>query len=249
VSKIYDALEHASRTKDLGNLSEQADVPKVSLPSPLSNEPYLEMEQEMIDLYQVITAALPDIHHRSVLIIGSRSNEGTSTIARQLAKSVSLRMEKSVLLIDLDRSRPDLHVYTNSRKTANDGDNTVQTGASAEKALCQVEDSSLYVMPLFQQTMLSQRTLETVKTGAFWEPLKERFDLLIIDSPPATLFPDGMGLVSQVDGVILVVEAEKTRWQVALNVKEKILQHRGNLLGVVFNKRQFYIPNFIYKYL
>ena len=58
-----------------------------------------------------------------------------------------------------------------------------------------------------------------------------------------------MGLVSQVDGVILVVEAEKTRWQVALNVKEKILQHGGNLLGVVFNKRQFYIPNFIYKYL
>jgi Mrp family chromosome partitioning ATPase len=248
VSKIYDALEHASRTKDSGSLSSQVDVPSVSLPVPPSNEHYLDMEQEMISLYQVITAALPDINHRSVLLIGSRSNEGTSTIARQLAKSVSLRMEKSVLLIDLDRSRPDLHVYTNTKKS-NGEDNKVDAGDSPEKALCQVEDSSLYVMPLFQQTMVSPRTLETFKTGAFWEPLKDRFDLLIVDSPPASLFPDGMGLVSQVDGVILVVEAEKTRWQVALSVKEKILQHGGNLLGTVLNKRKFYIPDFIYRHL
>ena len=248
MSKIYDALEHASRTKDSGSLSGQVDVPSVSLPVPPSNEHYLEMEQEMINLYQVITAALPDTIHRSVLFIGSRSNEGTSTIARQLAKSVSLRMKKSVLLIDLDRSRPDLHVYTNINKQ-DDVKKNLKIEDSPEKALCQVEDSSLYVMPLFQQTMMSPRTLETVKSGAFWEPLKERFDLLIVDSPPATLFPDGMGLVSQVDGVILVVEAEKTRWQVALTVKEKILKHNGNLLGTVFNKRNLYIPDFLYKRL
>jgi Mrp family chromosome partitioning ATPase len=248
VSKIYDALEHASRNKDLGNLSGQVDVPSVSLPISSSDDPYLEMEQEMISLYQVITAALPDTNHRSVLMIGSRSNEGTSTIARQLAKSVSLRMEKSVLLIDLDRSRPDLHVYTNFKTERAQNDETAREGTS-EKGLCQVEESSLYVMPLFQQTIVSPRTLETVRSGAFWEPLKERFDLLIVDSPPATSFPDGIGLVSFVDGVILVVEAEKTRWQVALNVKEKILQHGGNVLGMVFNKRKLYIPNFIYKYL
>ena len=63
------------------------------------------------------------------------------------------------------------------------------------------------------------------------------------------LFPDGPALVSQVDGVILVVEAEKTRWQVALSAKEKIIKSGGTILGTVFNKRKYYIPEYIYKYL
>jgi Mrp family chromosome partitioning ATPase len=50
-----------------------------------------------------------------------------------------------------------------------------------------------------------------------------------------------------VDGVIFVVEAEKTRWPVALAAKEKIVSHGGNILGMVFNKRRFYIPEFVYR--
>jgi len=137
-----------------------------------------------------------------------------------------------------------LHVYAGLKPVEDVGSET-----STQTALCQVEESSLYVMPLFQKTMMTPRTLDSAKGNVFWEPLKERFDLIIVDTPPATMFPDGLAIVSQVDGVILVVEAEKTRWQVALNVREKIEKHGGNILGIVFNKRKFYIPDFIYKYL
>jgi len=50
-----------------------------------------------------------------------------------------------------------------------------------------------------------------------------------------------------VDGVVLVVEAEKTRWQVVESLKEKIENSGGNILGMVFNKRRFYIPENIYR--
>jgi Mrp family chromosome partitioning ATPase len=83
----------------------------------------------------------------------------------------------------------------------------------------------------------------------FWEALRDRFDMIILDTPPATIYPDGLAMVRQVDGVILVVEAEKTRWPVALRVKEKITKNGGNLLGIVFNKRRFYIPEWLYKRL
>ena len=78
---------------------------------------------------------------------------------------------------------------------------------------------------------------------------KDRFDLIIIDTPPATLFPDGLALVRQVDGVVLVFEAERTRWPVTLSVKKNILKNGGKILGVVFNKRRFYIPQWLYKWL
>ena len=245
MSKIYDALEHAGREKKA--FEEPLRPPTVMLPK-TRGKPDVDMDQEMLSLYQTITASLPAVDHPSVLVIGSRSNEGASTVARQLARTVSLRLERRVLLIDLDRSRPDLHIYETPRHQE-DADKVVDGSDSLERSLRRVEESSLYVMPLFERTMLTPRTLDSVRGGSFWAPLKERFELIIVDSPPATMFPDGPGIVSQVDGVIFVVEAEKTRWQVALAAKEKIMKHGGNILGIVFNRRRYYIPRFIYRRL
>jgi protein-tyrosine kinase len=250
MSKIFDALEHAQRQTIVGERPAEPR-PSLSVSLPVNGRPgktELEMEEEMISLYQTITSLLPRVDCPSVLFIGSQSNEGTSTVARQLAKAVSLRMAKSVLLIDLDRSRPDLHVYGGLRPEAS-AEEAGKNDQSSESAMYQVEESSLFVMPLFQRTVVTPRTLDSIKGGGFWEPLKERFDLVIVDSPPATRFPDGLGVVSQVDGVIMVVEAEGTRWQVALSVKDKILKSGGNILGIVFNKRKYYIPEFIYRHL
>ena len=54
-------------------------------------------------------------------------------------------------------------------------------------------------------------------------------------------------MASMVDGTVLVVEAEKTRWPVAVNVKERIKQSGGKVLGIAFNKRQYYIPGWLYR--
>ncbi len=128
MSKIYDALEHAR--KERSDFGEPLPPPSVSLPV-RAGEPEVDLEQEMISLYQTITASLPTVDHPSVLFVGSRSNEGTSTVARQLARTVSLRLEKSVLLIDLDRSRPDLHVYVTSKKNKEDADGTADPGGDS----------------------------------------------------------------------------------------------------------------------
>ena len=104
----YDALEHAEEKR---RSSKNLSVLRRSCSLPTRGEPDVDMDQEMLSLYQTITASLPAVDHPSVLVIGSRSNEGASTVARQLARTVSLRLERRVLLIDLDRSRPDLHIY------------------------------------------------------------------------------------------------------------------------------------------
>ena len=83
----------------------------------------------------------------------------------------------------------------------------------------------------------------------FWEAAKEKFDLVLIDSAPASASPDGIGLSRFADGVVLVLEAEKTRKPVAENLKNRILQNGGNLLGMVFNNRRYHIPDFVYKRL
>jgi protein-tyrosine kinase len=244
MSKIYEALEIARKKRIIPDKPIEKPLPKAYSRS--GDGP--DLDEEMLTLYQNITGLLPDVARPVVLVIGSHSNEGASTVSRQLAKTASLRLGKAVLLIDLDRSRPEFQVFVDVAPESN-LEEVIRTDAPVEKTFCQVEDSSLYVMPLFQQSRLDPRTLDSAKDENFWAHLRDRFDLIIIDTPPATIFPDGISLVRQVDGVILVFEAERTRWPVALNVKEKILQHGGKILGVVFNKRRFYIPEWLYKRL
>jgi protein-tyrosine kinase len=250
MSNIYEALEKARKSVHVV----EAPIGPQRTPENGKNgnglrsvldDPFPEMEEEMVALYHMITSSLPGIEHRSVLFVGCDSNTGTSTVARQLGRTASLRMDKNVLLMDLDRSRPDLHVYAglNPERTI---DEVIKDGEPIDRAMCQVDESSLYIMPLFRTSVLTPRTVESAKDEGLWKPLKEKFDLIIVDAPPATVFPDGPGLVSQVDGVVLVVEAEQTRWPVALSVKEKLIKSGGNILGIVFNKRSFYIPRWLY---
>lgn len=244
MSKIYEALEYARNKRMIPEKPIEVPLPKTYR----TPETDISLENEMLSLYQNISTLLPDVAHPVVMFIGSHSNEGTSTVARQLAKASSLRLGKAVLLIDLDRSRPEFQVFVDVAPEC-DLEDVIRTDKPVEKAFCQVEDSSLYVMPLFQQSSLNPKTLDSAKNAAFWESLKDRFDMIILDTPPATLFPDGLALVRQTDGVVLVVEAEKTRWPIASSVKEKIVKNGGNVLGIVFNKRRFYIPEWLYKRL
>ena len=50
-----------------------------------------------------------------------------------------------------------------------------------------------------------------------------------------------------VDGVVLVVQAERTKREVVQRSMESIANFQGNILGVVLNRKKYYIPEFLYR--
>jgi Mrp family chromosome partitioning ATPase len=79
--------------------------------------------------------------------------------------------------------------------------------------------------------------------------LREKFSLVLFDSPPLAESSDALIIVPVADGVIMVIEAEKTRWQVAESARERMAMQGANILGVILNRRRFHIPRFIYRLL
>jgi len=110
-------------------------------------------------------------------------------------------------------------------------------------------DSRFLVCPVSKLGGSLTEVLGSPHLESFFDKLKQHFDFILIDSPPVTHSAVGLALVHKVDGVLLVVEAEKTRWSVARHVKNRLIIAQGNLLGVILNKRRYYIPSFIYKWL
>jgi Mrp family chromosome partitioning ATPase len=79
--------------------------------------------------------------------------------------------------------------------------------------------------------------------------LRKEFDYLLMDAPPLTAFADAMVLGRLVDGVVLVLEANETRREAALQVTDSLRKSKIPVLGAVLNNRTFPIPAALYKRL
>lgn len=249
MSKIYEALEQAEKERkelEPANVLPEAEPGKTE-----ENEVYsleMEMEEEMLNLYHTIESLLPDRKKRVIVFLGSSEGEGTSTIAREFARVAIMTLGQNVLLVDADRHNPTQHFFCNVSPEFC-LDDAIQSGDGPEKALYQVGKSSLFVSLVSRNSTSAVNIFDSPQFDHLWESLKERFDLILVDSPPATVSSDGFTMFRKADGVVIVVEADKTRWPVVQSVREKVVQHGGSVLGLVLNKRKYYIPEFIYRRL
>lgn len=205
--------------EDLSNKTEPTRIESLQFNSSVtsSSSKKLTMEKEMVVLYQSIDLLLPALPKRVIQFIASRPGEGTSTIARQFASIAVTKFNKSVLILELNDNHEAIYKITNS-------------------------NSSISFNLIYQQdTMVNASIVKKhIDNG--------KVDLIVIDSESAaTSSHQWLAVSAIVDGVVLVVEAENTRWQVIDNLKHNIMKNKGNILGIVFNKRRFYIPDFIYR--
>lgn len=242
MTKIFEALERASQER---KPSEKLLVPSLPESYPPMKSAF-DFEEEMLGLYKNIEALLPGIPHKLILFAGTQEGEGTSTIVREFAKLCANRIGKSVLLIDGDRSRPSQHRFFDIQSEYGWVE-AVQNGKELKTALCQVGNTPLFVSPSCNSATYTPEIFDPHGTEAFWKKLIQQFHFVLIDSSPLSTSPDGLAFAPRVDGVVMVVEAERTRWRVAESWKDKITKVGGNVIGVVFNKRRYYIPDFVYK--
>lgn len=246
MSKIYEALENAERESRALEKA-KASLPQTPEATPLHSFVEMEFENEMISLYQNIESRLPDLDKKVLLFLSAKEGEGTSTIVREFARTASKKLGKLVFLLDYggDLKNNSLFYHITPEKGWEEVGRQ-STGTEPADCPADMDIEMTPITPLSNTTPLNVYSPDIVD---FWNSLRERYDLILIDSPPAATSPDGIEISRKVDGVVLVVEAEKTRWHVIDSLKEKIANGGGNILGIVFNKRKFYIPDAIYRKL
>jgi capsular exopolysaccharide synthesis family protein len=245
MAKIYEALEN--KKIEVLNGSPEISPSRPSVGSSSSKFSELVVEKE-IRVYQNLAAVISDSTKKVLQFIGSREGEGTSTVIRKFARVSATKFGKLVLLLDADQYHPTQHLFFHI--VAECGwQEVVRDNGPIEKALHQFGETRLFISPSSQNFASNPSIYNSLLIDVFWKKLKQRFDLILVDSPPATTSTDGLAMSSKVDGIVLVVEAEKTRWPVVESVRDRIKRSGGNILGIVLNKRRYYIPEWIYKKL
>ncbi len=239
MSNIYDALMRAEQQRRQHDTRDVSPTPALTPAKP----PGLDLEDEMNALYAAINAHLSDRPRKVILFMGTREGEGTSTVSRELARLTATRYDRTVLLVDADEA-PD-----NDDAGACPLGDIVQHDRLVEDALRQVGSLPWYMSALCNGTQGGSEIYEPARMEALLGSLRERFDYVLLDAPPVATSPVGLSLAGLADGVVLVVEAEKTRWPVAADTKDQIVKHGGKLLGIALNKRKYHIPESVYRRL
>ena len=81
------------------------------------------------------------------------------------------------------------------------------------------------------------------------QKLRSTFNHTLLDCPPISDSSEAPYLASQVDGVVLVVEADITRRDQILRARHIIEMGGGKLVGMVLNKRRHLVPEWLYQRL
>ncbi len=184
---------------------------------------------------------------RTILFTSPTDRERNSMISTNFAITLASDGER-VLLIDANLGNPFLHKLFNlERKNG-------LTELCFEKSLLvnaiqKTQFVNLSVIPCGRPCSNSSSVFECSSLGAHIEAMRTQADWVLFDAPPIYSSNDAVVLAKYVDGVVMVVEAEKTRWEVAASAKQRIEDGNGTMLGVILNNRRFYIPRGIYKSL
>ena len=169
------------------------------------------------------------------LVTSSHPHEGKTTTAINLATSL-VKSGSRALLVDADLRRPRLHTilgFENDR-----GLTTLLTAAVLDisDVVRHHETSGTFVLPAGPDSVTALELLGSDRMAEVLASLHGTFDHVIIDSPPIALYPDGLAIASQVDGVLLVVKASTTPIE-AVRESKRLLQRVGaRMCGVVLNR-------------
>lgn len=243
MSKIYEALQNVHREKMGAGASERTSTVPFAPLEPAG----FGFEDQMLSLYKLIETFLPHYESRLVQFISARDGEGTSTVCREFAKAAAHLMAPSVILVDADRINHSQDRFFEVQNGTGWVD-ALRSGRNIEDSFKRVGQSGLVVSGCGNSSVSTPEIFNS-SFDRMCERLRADFDLVLIDSASLAASPDGLAIASKVDGVVLVVEADKSRWQTVRKLRDSISRVGGNILGVVLNKRRFYIPQSIYKHL
>jgi len=191
-----------------------------------------------------LVSAAANHETRSILVTSSNRGEGKTVTAIGMASALSTHTSAQVLLVDGNFSTPMLHEHFKIPQQPGLSE-YLTSNIGLEDVVSPTDDPRLMLMPIGDPNTTLFDVIRS-SNGQRMATLKSKFDYVICDSSAIFSSSDASLAAGFFDGIVLVVECERTRWEVVQDAKERLVKAGGNVLGVALNKRRYYIPKAIY---
>jgi capsular exopolysaccharide synthesis family protein len=190
-------------------------------------ESYRHLRTNLLDI-------LVDTPLRCFVVTSANPREGKSITAANVAISFS-QSEKKVLLVDTDMRRPAIHTRFGLKNTPGLND-YVFGKATVDEVIKTGLVPNLDIIVSGTNSPVSPEILGSKKMKEFIAQMRQRYDLVIFDSPPLLAVTDAAVLARETDGALLVAAARTTTSDALKHCAEYLAGIGVKLLGVIVNK-------------
>jgi succinoglycan biosynthesis transport protein ExoP len=172
---------------------------------------------------------------RALMVVSAAVEDGKTLVTLHLASTVAAR-GKRVCIIDADLRRGRLHRMFQLGRGGGMYELVTQKVTIDEACrrtwIPNVDVITTGEVPLKLSPL---RVFEHPELGRVLEALKDRYDLVVIDTPPVPLVSDALLLADHVDGAIAVARAKKTSRALTRRLTDQLVGARVNLVGWLLN--------------
>jgi capsular exopolysaccharide synthesis family protein len=187
---------------------------------------------------------------KTILITSSQPGEGKTTTAVNTAISLS-QLGASVLLIDADLRRPAVHKAFKIPHTHGIS-NYLSSHTPIDDLIVKLPIPNLYALPCGPIPPNPAELISSDRMKELLLALGQRFDHILIDSPPMLSVTDPIILSTMVDGLLLVVQAGRSTRELARRARSELARAGARVFGVVLNnvnvRREGYDDYDYYRY-
>ncbi len=169
----------------------------------------------------------------ALTIISGSAGEGKSTTLINLAY-ICAQGGYTTLIIDADLRRPTLHKFFDISNSVG-LTNYLTTEMMPEDVILQTPVDNLYFMPSGTLPADAAGILNSRRMSELILEVKQRFDMVLLDSPPILGISDASVLVNEVDLTLMIIQHRKLPKHMLVRVKKAVENVGGRLIGVVLN--------------
>lgn len=249
--KSREDIERVIGVPLLGVVPEIADLDLKALPTDIDRHlfvnarPRSSVAECLRSIRTNVLFRLPQKPVRTLLITSAAPREGKSFTSSNLSAIIAMS-DSRVLLIDADLRRPSLH-----KRFGLTNDIGLSAVFQDEASLDQVvQRTHIEGLDVITAGPPPPNPGEMLGSGEMQRALKHvrGYDFIIIDSPPVNVVADPLVLSSNVDGVLVVVEANRTSRNMVRQAGARLREMDAPVLGAIVNKLNMQNAGYGYNY-
>ncbi|MBD2501378.1 GumC family protein [Anabaena azotica] len=235
--RTREAIKDSLKQREVAMLGEVPLLPVEDLP-PEALPVILSPDSLYLEFYEKVRSNLQRISGRNLkvlLVTSTMSREGKTTTAYNLGVA-SARAGKRTLIIETDLRSPS---RCSSLRIAPDEDATLEPlryyGNLSECIRLVPEVENLYIIPSPGPVRQSAAILESSEMRRLMEDVRERYDLVILDTPSLSVSNDPLLIQPYSDGIVLVSRVNYTQENMMAEAIDQLVEAELGLLGVIIN--------------
>jgi len=180
-----------------------------------------------------------DRNVKKLIVTSTGPSEGKTTTAINIAEVMATAGDKT-LIIDADMRRPKIHKNIEIKGDEKGLSNYLTGNATLDEIVHETSIETFFAVPAGPIPPNPVELLNSPRLKEFLDEMSERFDRIIIDTPPVIAVTDAAILARMADGVVFVVHGGLAHRDIVKRGLKGLMKVGGHVFGVILNNVNIY---------